>query len=1284
MDRGINITPLNDTNYNTWKVQVKMYLMREGLLDLVEGTETAPAPAAENANRDAIQKFNLRKNRALANIVLNIEPKLLYLLGDPVDPTVVWKKLQDTFVAKTWANKLRLKRKLYNMRLKEGDLLQNHLKCFIELYDELAVIGEKVEEEDKVINLLASLPDKFSTLVTALEASEKVPSWEVVTERLLHEENKLKVNLDVQEEKSLFAKGNKKEFKCYECGMKNHFRRNCPNLKNKNRKWNENKSKANVARDDDNIVLIASTNSAFSTTSYKNDSFIIDSGATNHLCFKKESFSNFQELNSKSSVQVGDGKLLAVEGKGDVLLNLKLPSGKSLKCQLKNVLYVPKLAHNLISVSQITNDGKTIKFFDESCKIMQNDRMIAHGTKMNNLFILDRVIGESSVALSSNVSESELWHRRFCHLGINNLNKIIKNDLVRGMKNVQFENVLCENCCDGKNHRLPFPHVENDNHGPLELIHSDVCGKIQPESLGGGQYFITFIDHFSRYCWVYIIKNKSDVFSTFKNWKNMVENLYERKIKRFRSDNGGEFCSKEFEDYMLSEGIIHQTTISKTPEQNGVAERKNRSLVEAVRCMISDSGLPKSFWAEAISTANYVINRSPSAAIKSKTPYEMLNNVKPNVEHFKIFGCESFVHIPKDERSKLDSKSKKCIFLGYANKKKGFRLYDDVNKKILHSRDVIFNEEKMFKAETQPATSTKTPVHPFEDSSDIDQEDATSASGDVEEEDDEEFQDAQENELRRSDRNRRPPERYPEWCNSAATEFEEPKSVEEALSGAEASQWLSAMESEMASMRENKVWHLVKPSPNQKLIKCKWLFKKKLSCDGKISFKARLVAQGYNQEYGVDFEETYSPVVRFESVRTLISLASHFGLDLHHMDVSTAFLNGKLTETVFMTQPEHFITKGKESFVCKLDKAIYGLKQSSKCWYDSFSRFLIELGFKPIDSDSCMYVYDSNNEKCIIALYVDDLLIGCNSQNFLKSIKSKLMSQYKMKDLGKVKQFLGVSFENRENDILIHQNDFTLALLKKFNFENCKAVLTPIDVSNKLSSTSSNDKLVDINKYQSAVGGLLYLATRTRPDISFAVGLVSKYCSKPSENHWIAVKRIFRYLKGTMSLGLSYEKTSNVKCLGYSDADWAGDVSDRKSTSGYCFSLGNCLVSWRSNKQTCVALSTAEAEYVALSAAAQEAVWLGKLLSELKVNNDDPILIYEDNQSAICLSKSNRTHSKSKHIDIKYNFIRDVLNEGKILIEYCPSADMLADIFTKGLSSERFCRLRMMLGMKSS
>ena len=777
------------------------------------------------------------------------------------------------------------------------------------------------------------------------------------------------------------------------------------------------------------------------------------------------------------------------------------------------------------------------------------------------------------------------------------------------------------------------------------------------------------------------MKRKSDAFQLFKDWKNIVEAQFEKKVKIVLSDNGGEYCSYEFENYLKNNNIIHQTTIARTPEQNGVAERKKRSLVEMMRCMLSDANMPKHFWAEALSTANYIINRCPASSLNGKTPYEYLNGNIPNISHLRVFGCIGYVHIDKEERKKLDFKARKCIFLGYSLTKKAYRLYDVRQEKVICSRNVIFDENKNF-------TDFKTSNEVL--NRDIDGNelfDGAAVDDSVIPEIEDVFYDVDPGEtdtdsenVRISSRNRRPPDYYGEWCN-LVNGFE-PSTVKEALDSANSCNWKQAMDDEIACMKNNNVWDLSELPKNGKIIRCKWIFKRKTNGNGDVKYKARLVAKGYEQELGFDYdyEDISSPVARFESIRTLLVYGMKLGMEFHHMDVTSAFLNGNLKETIYMSQPEGYISEN-ENLVCRLKKAIYGLKQASRCWNNSFSNKLIKFGFQQSVNDPCLYVYKRSGILCFIILYVDDILIGCQSKSFISKIKSYLSKTNDMKDLGKANEFLGINIVQNYDGIFIHQSNFVESLLKRFNFSDCRPISTPADISLKLNVTKDDDELFDKEKYQSIIGALLFLSTRTRPDISFSVGNAARYVSNPSVKHWIAVKRILRYLKGTSSYGIFYERNKISECVGYSDSDWAGNLSDRKSTSGYCFCLGHGLISWRSNNQSCVALSTAEAEFIALSTAAQEAVWLKKLLFNLGMSSEKPLEIFEDNNSTICIVKSFKNHSKMKHVDIKYNYVKDVIKDDVICVTYCSINDNLANIFTKGLSSERFCKLRSLIGV---
>ena len=448
----------------------------------------------------------------------------------------------------------------------------------------------------------------------------------------------------------------------------------------------------------------------------------------------------------------------------------------------------------------------------------------------------------------------------------------------------------------------------------------------------------------------------------------------------------------------------------------------------------------------------------------------------------------------------------------------------------------------------------------------------------------------------------------------------------------------------MTSLQENEVWDLVKLPAGRKTVGSKWVYKIKTGADGSVQrYKARLVAQGFTQKYGTDFDETFCPVVRQGSLRLLIALSVQNGLTLHQVDVTTAFLNGTLEEEVYMHQPEGFVYQRKEELVCKLKKSIYGLKQSPRCWNTTLDTYLKELGFTQTASDPCIYYRKTGGDMLYIGVYVDDIILGAKTEKQLQEIKDELSKEFEIKDLGKLKYFLGMKVVQDEasKSIWIGQPAYTEDVLKRFGMENCKPTSTPVNASSKLQPATDQDEPVNQTEFQSAIGSLMYLAVSTRPDIAYAVNNLAKFISKPQKEHWTALKRVLRYLKDTVNYGILYRQEGSNECIGYSDADWAGDVSDRRSTSGYIFMLGGGAISWSSRKQKCVALSTAEAEYVALAGAAQECIWLRQLIAELEGSSQSPMLLYEDNQAAIAMTKNPQFHGRAKHIDIRHHFVRE-------------------------------------------
>ena len=494
---------------------------------------------------------------------------------------------------------------------------------------------------------------------------------------------------------------------------------------------------------------------------------------------------------------------------------------------------------------------------------------------------------------------------------------------------------------------------------------------------------------------------------------------------------------------------------------------------------------------------------------------------------------------------------------------------------------------------------------------------------------------------------------------------------------------MMAADREYDSLIENDTWDLVELPAGRKTVGCRWVFKVKYKNNGQVErFKARLVAKGYTQRYGIDYDETFSPVVRFASIRTVLAVALEKNMIIHQMDVETAFLNGLLNEDIYMVQPEGYAISGKENLVCKLKKSLYGLKQSPRCWNTVLNQYLESIGFKSCDADPCVYVRCSSNGLFIIAVYVDDLILAAESSTELLEVKRSFSSQFRMKDMGELHYCLGVSIEqNRENSrILLHQNQYILGMLERYGLSDATTYATPSDTNVKLKKDCANSNAVDVSKYQSMVGSLLYAAMATRPDIAYAVSCVSKFNSSPTKTHMTALKRIFQYLKYSSNLALKLEK-SGKGLLCYSDADWAGDQDDRHSTTGNVFMLGGGAISWISKKQSVVALSTAEAEYIALSSATQEVIWLRRLLTDLHLPENGPTKIWEDNQGAIAISKNPVAHGRTKHIDIRHHFVREAVCNKVVDVKYCPTEVMVADIFTKALPRDRFERLRGQIGL---
>lgn len=491
--------------------------------------------------------------------------------------------------------------------------------------------------------------------------------------------------------------------------------------------------------------------------------------------------------------------------------------------------------------------------------------------------------------------------------------------------------------------------------------------------------------------------------------------------------------------------------------------------------------------------------------------------------------------------------------------------------------------------------------------------------------------------------------------------------------------WINAMQEELEQFKRNEVWELVPRPEGTNVIGTKWIFKNKTNEEGVITRnKARLVAQGYTQIEGVDFDETFAPVARLESIRLLLGVACILKFKLYQMDVKSAFLNGYLNEEAYVEQPKGFVDPTHPDHVYRLKKALYGLKQAPRAWYERLTEFLTQQGYRKGGIDKTLFVKQDAENLMIAQIYVDDIVFGGMSNEMLRHFVQQMQSEFEMSLVGELTYFLGLQVKQMEDSIFLSQSKYAKNIVKKFGMENASHKRTPAPTHLKLSKDEAGTS-VDQSLYRSMIGSLLYL-TASRPDITYAVGVCARYQANPKISHLNQVKRILKYVNGTSDYGIMYCHCSDSMLVGYCDADWAGSADDRKSTSGGCFYLGNNLISWFSKKQNCVSLSTAEAEYIAAGSSCSQLVWMKQMLKEYNVEQD-VMTLYCDNMSAINISKNPVQHSRTKHIDIRHHYIRDLVDDKVITLKHVDTEEQIADIFTKALDANQFEKLRGKLGI---
>lgn len=1307
-------------NWSEWKFQVRISLCAAECYDVASGTFVKPESSDANYTT-ILESYTKKEMKAQKIIGLSLTREPMMHVMNCNSSKDMWDKLCSIYEQKSKCSIHFLQQKFYNFAKDPDDSMASHFSKLDEIVQQLKDMKETISNSMLITKILMTLPPCFNHFHSAWESTpEAERTLENLRTRLMVEENRLFVQeKDIGTSEALMAKragkfenrprkpdqNSRKPGKCYLCKKGFHWKRDCPE---KRRKDKESK--------DETVSLMCMHDAA-----KKSDDWYLDTGATWHMTSKKEWLIDYEKFDMAENVKVGNGEFIQAQGKG----NIKVSAYDGVRWSdriLIGVRYVPEIVANLYAPGRTMDNGYTIMLNSKRCEIYKNNVVVAVGARVKALYKMCFKVQsniDATALIASNEDSLQLWHERLGHQHVAHVKKQLKRS------NIKFIDMhfVCEACILGKQHRNSFKKSVNQAKRCGEIIHTDVCGPMSTVSFGGSKYFLLFKDDFSHYRFVYFLKNKDEVFNKMKDFVSMAKNQFNVNIKTIRSDNGTEFTSKNVKQFLTSNGIKHEKTVPYTPEQNGSAEREMRTIVESARSMICAKGLTKRLWAEAVNTATFVLNRSGTSTINDKTPYELWHKKSADLSDFRVFGSEVFVHVPKQLRKKWDAKSEKAFFVGYSDETKGYKVFYREQNKVKMARDVIFNQV------------CKTAVISLSDFNVEEDWDLNSEDEDtIIEENDQNVNHSQNNEtinatnndsvLNESSVNDSVSEYTPSssesetdtsmesvievpqdsrngalcdidsgnivgrrlrsanglFCESldklCATALlvvnNEPENYNQAVKCDEKEKWLIAMKEEFNSLIQNKTWELIEKPKNASVIDNKWVYKIKYKSNGEIDrYKARLVVRGFTQEYGINYYETFSPVVKFSSLRAILAIAASKNLLLKQFDIKTAFLNSDLDELIFMKQPKGF-EDGSDK-VCKLKKSLYGLKQASRCWNKQFTAFIKQFNFKASNADPCVFIHSNTKHKTYLAIYIDDGLIVSDDRDLITSIIEYLKRHFEVKAFD-VDSYLGMQIERQtDGSIWLHQSNYAKKVLDRFQMSNCNQVSIPAD-PNKALYDLENEKPV-VFPYREAVGSIMYLAVSTRPDLSFAIGLVSRFLENPRETHVNAVKRILRYIKGTINYGIFFKSNVNLNLFAYSDSDYAGCVNTRRSTSGYVFKLGNAVISWSSERQKCVSLSTAESEYVASSEAVRELVWFRSLMDDLLNQYKQPTLMV-DNESAIKLIKNPEMHRRTKHIDVKFHFIREKFEEKLFTIQSVPSEQQIADIFTKPLAKVRFAKLR--------
>lgn len=1372
-----SIEPLSNSNYFLWSERIEGVLRAKKLWKKVMGVKPAIKPEEDDPEYERKLKIwdEWDDNNAAARaIIVNTMDKAQLLKYTHIkEADKLWNDIKFNMAAGTEQLKSRSLSELTNLRMQKHESVDDYINRAEALRNQCVQLGKVIEDFELRMYILKGLRQEYDKNVRILEIQKEITindiRYALKQEELRNEVRKDERWKSHENVRKVYEKG-RNDIECFNCGKRGHksrdcyskprcfnchgmnhtaamckeIRRNTPTPRRNHKGYAQTSQQRrpgdngrerleiSLRTNEETIHTVrdhSDTELAYAITeelSNNDQIWLLDSGSTSHMTDNMKIFDNLEEEERKITLADKDGKKLSSEGIGEIVIK---QSSSENNVRLKNVLCVPELNTNLLSVAKITDNDYNVRFNKFGAIVYKepNDVIMTAARVGNAYYVRSFVVENESANVTSDI---KIWHKRLGHVNMKIVEEMKKEDVVIGMRDTTVKEP-CESCVEGKTQRKTHHRIgERKTNSIMEMWHIDLVGPIYPASRGGKRYIFTIIDDYSRMIFVMLLEYKREAADKLKQLIILKENQTSLKLKVVRSDNGGEFLGRDLKDWLQRKGIKHELSPPRTPQSNGVIERANRSIIEMTRSMISDSKLPLDFWGEAAYTAAHIKNRVKSK-VHDMTPYEVWYKKKPNIRYLRRFGCTAYL-LQKGPRKKFESKTIKGIFLGYAENNT-YRVYIPETDKVKSDCDVQFDENKngsellsneyiekhgdeeqlvIIGLEAEDDDDEEENFVEQDIRTDSEYEDASEGTeyypeyeeneGSVSNEDENYEMDQgedhteeiekrietrgrgrpkgttkqvmvtrrkQENERREENYNESGPRRSERIKRNQVmkvTTEEIPKTVTEAKRLENWKYWKHAMEEEMASMKKHKVWDVVPRQKGKRVIKSKWIFNIKENLNlNERQYKARLVAMGCGQRPGYDYCETFAPTIRMETMRILFSISAEVKRKLKIYDVKTAFLHGKLSEEVFMELPDGY--ENKNDRVCKLNKSIYGLKQASKCWNDCLTNILLNSGLKQSYEDPCLFYVREREDFLYCGVHVDDMATVSSSDEYEKKFMNKVKSKVEIKDIGEGKSILGMEIEYGENKLYVHQKDYIRQLLHTYGMTDCNVAATPVDINQKLENHEGSEEC-DVRSFQELIGKLMYLSVATRPDISFAMSYLSQFNKNPKRMHMTALKRVLRYLKGTINYKLEFGKEDSdnaIECQ--TDASW-DRTEDAKSFSGILVFRRGDLIHWRSRKQPRVALSSTESELEAMVEGVKEVVWCANLLEEIEFQKVDMKRLKCDNLNCVKLANGGNFKTKTKLLNRKSYYVRETVREQSIDVMHIPNSAMSADCLTKPVS----------------